>query len=135
MTGGYPDWFISGLSDGGDGSRDRANLAVQVAVLILIAVDIGGFVGAVSRDVARLAATVAALAGGVQGAATGSSAVARDVAELATSIALHGLSLAIAGIVVRATALVAGSGTGAASKAAAAGEPVESPTADGTTTA
>lgn len=58
-----------------------------------------------------LAAAVAGLASGVEGAAVRGRAVAGDVTELAAGIALHGLSLAVAGEVVWPTALVAGGGT------------------------
>jgi hypothetical protein len=84
--------------------------------------------------VAGLAATVAGLSSSVQRATVGSGAVAGDVAcqsqsrhlhyavnlltKLATSVAFHGLSLAVAGKVVRSTALVAGGRAGAASEAA-----------------
>jgi hypothetical protein len=68
--------------------------------------------------VASLTTAVASLASSVERAAVGSSAVAGDVAEFAAGVALHGLSLAITGKVVRATALVAGSRTRTASEAA-----------------
>lgn len=64
-----------------------------------------------------LGALVADLAGLAERTTVGSSAVPRDVAELATGIALHGLSLAVTGEVVRATAFVASSSTGVAAKA------------------
>ncbi|PVI06662.1 hypothetical protein DM02DRAFT_724010 [Periconia macrospinosa] len=64
--------------------------------------------GAFTRNVARLAASVAGLAGSVERAAVRSSAVARDVTKLAASVALHGLSLAVASKVVGSAALVAG---------------------------
>lgn len=80
----------------------------------------GALVGrAVARDVASLGALVANLAGGAERAAVGRGAVTRDVAELAAGVALHGLSLAVAGEVVGATALVAGGGTGVATESAA----------------
>lgn len=83
-----------------------------------------------------LTAAVASLASGVEGAAVRSGAVARDVAELAAGVALHGLSLAITGEVVGATALVAGSRARAASEAAAATEGTgETATAHGGTAA
>jgi len=67
-----------------------------------------GFSGsAIFADVSRLAALVARLSGGVQGTSIGSGAVARDVAQFATGIALHGLRLAIAGIVVGSATFVA----------------------------
>jgi len=62
--------------------------------------------------VTGLAALVANLALlRVDRAAVGRSAIPRDVSKLAASIALHGLSLAVAGKVVRSAALVAGSRT------------------------
>ena len=96
-----------------------------------IAVDLG--LRAVAGDVASLTAAVARLAGCVEGAAVGGSAVTRDVAwervssgrhrgvaahtELAASVALHGLSLAVAGKVVGASTLVAGGRARATSEA------------------
>lgn len=59
---------------------------------------------------ASLGTLVADLAGGAEGAAVGGSAVTGDMAELAAGVALHGLSLAVTGEVVGATALVAGRG-------------------------
>ena len=58
-----------------------------------------------------LGTLVADLAGGAQRPTVGSGTIARDVAQLAAGVALHGLSLAITGEVVGATALVAGRGT------------------------
>lgn len=81
-----------------------------------------------------LTAAVASLAGSVEGAAVGGSAVARDVAELAAGVALHGLSLAVAGKVVGATALVAGSRARAAGEATT-GEAAVAATAHGGTAA
>jgi len=72
--------------------------------------------------VTGLAAAVAGLARGVQWAAVGSSAVTGDVTELSAGVALHGLSLAIAGEVVGSTALVAHRGTTAAKASTATGE-------------
>lgn len=83
---------------------------------------------------AGLTALVASLASGVEGTAVGGGAVAGDVAELAAGVALHGLSLAITGKVVGATALVAGGGTRAAGEAAT-GEAAVTATAHGGTTA
>jgi hypothetical protein len=68
--------------------------------------------------VAGLAALVAGLAGGVERTTVGGGAVARNVAKLAAGIALHGLSLAVTGKVVGATALVASRRARAASEAA-----------------
>jgi hypothetical protein len=63
--------------------------------------------------VANLAAAVAGLATlAVKRAAVGRGAVAGDVTELAASVALHALGLAVARVVVGATALVAGGSTG-----------------------
>lgn len=84
---------------------------------------------------ASLAALVAGLASSVQGAAVGSSAIPGDVAELAASIALHGLSLAIASEVVGATALVASSGTRAVGEASTTIAADEATTAHRSTTA
>lgn len=82
-----------------------------------VAVDLS--LGALAGDVAGLAAAVAGLASSVQRATVGSGAVARDVAELSAGVALHGLSLAVAGKVVGAAALVASSRARAASETAA----------------
>lgn len=62
---------------------------------------------AVPRDMPSLAAAVARLARLVERPAVRRRAVARDVAKLAASVALHGLRLAVAREVVRATAFVA----------------------------
>jgi hypothetical protein len=63
--------------------------------------------------VANLAASVAGLATfAVQWTAIGGSAVARDVAKFSASIAFHGLSLAIARVMVGSSALVARRSTG-----------------------
>lgn len=105
--------------------------SIQV-VLLNLAVGVG-LVGAVTRNMAGLAALVAGLAGSVEGAAVGSGAIAGDVAELAAGIALHGLSLAVASKVVRATALIAGSRASTASETTTA-EAAEAATANGGTT-
>lgn len=83
---------------------------------------------------AGLAALVAGLSGRVEGTAVGGGAVARDVTELAAGVALHGLSLAITGEVVGATALVAGSRARATSEAAAGEAASVAATAHGSTT-
>ena len=80
-----------------------------------VTVDLG--LGAIARDVAGFTTAVAGLSGCVERTAVGGSAVAGDVAKLAASVALHGLSLAVAGEMVRSTALVA-SCRATASKAA-----------------
>jgi hypothetical protein len=69
--------------------------------------------------VTSLGALVADLTGGAERATVGSGAVTRDVTELAAGVALHSLSLAVAGEVVGATALVAGSGARVATEATA----------------
>lgn len=121
------------LSHGGNrsnrGSRDVAqiNLGRDLAGGVLLR--------AVPRDVTGLAALVAGLASSVKRATVGSSAVSGDVAELAAGVALHGLSLAVTGKVVGATALVASSGTGAASETTTAVTTGEAATAHGGTTA
>jgi hypothetical protein len=77
--------------------------------------------------VASLTTPVASLASSVEWASIRGRAVTRDVTELAASVALHGLSLAIASEVVRATALVAagsattGEATAATGKATSEG--------------
>lgn len=75
---------------------------------------------AVPGDVAGLTALVAGLASSVEGTAVGSGAVAGNVTQLTTSVALHGLSLAVAGKVVRAAALVAGGRSGTTAEATSA---------------
>ena len=76
---------------------------------------------------ASLATPVAGLASSVERATVRGRAVTGDVTELAASVALHGLSLAVASEVVRATALVAagsaatGETTTAASEATSEG--------------
>lgn len=117
-------------SGGSDGLRNGLTFA-EVGLgghLLFNSVGVGSL-GAVARDVTGLAAAVAGLAGRVQGTAVGGGAVARDVTELATGVTLHGLRLAVAGVVVRTAALVASGLTGSAgveatasvSEAAAAG--------------
>lgn len=136
--------LVSRLSDssrGSNGRRDRGSCRSRSRV----AVDLS--LGAVPRDVAGFAAAVAGLAGSVEWAAIGSGAVTGNVSygksmalhriqttiltELATGVALHGLSLAITGEVVRSATLVAGSRASAASEAA----PEASVTATGSTSA
>jgi hypothetical protein len=89
-----------------NGSRGRVGLAVDRS-------DAGGVNGlsAVSADVAGLAAPVAGLASSVERATVRGRAVTGDVTELTASVALHGLSLAVASKVVRAAALVAAGST------------------------
>lgn len=124
---------LSNRGNGGNGgsSETRATVASVQVVLLNLAVGVG-LVGAVTRDVAGLAALVAGLAGSVERTAVGSGAIAGDVTELAAGVALHGLSLAVAGKVVRATALVAGSGASTASEATTA-ETAEAAAANGST--
>ena len=71
-----------------------------------VTVDLG--LRAVARDVAGFTAAVAGLSSRVERTAVGGGAVAGDVTELAASIALHGLSLAVAGEMIRSAALVTG---------------------------
>jgi hypothetical protein len=89
---------------------------------------------AVTGDVARFTALVASLTGGVKRTAVGGGAVPRDVTELSTSIALHGLSLAVTGKVVGATALVASRRASATSETTAAETASKSSTAGRRTT-
>jgi hypothetical protein len=104
------------LSHGGDrshrslGSRNAANIDFRGNLAV------GVLLGAVARDMAGLTALIASLAGSVQRAAIGSGTVAGNVTEFTTSIALHSLSLAITGIVVGTTTLVACGRTRAASE-------------------
>jgi hypothetical protein len=109
--------YLSDRSDGGDGGgRDAAqvNLGGDLAICVLLR--------AVAGDVTSLAALVAGLAGSVKRAAVGGGAVTGDVTQLATSVAFHGLSLAVTGEMVGATALVASGRTRATSEAAATTE-------------
>lgn len=99
-SGGIGSLDGQGSSSGSICSSNRCGFAVGLVLLVALA-----------GDVASLAAAVASLAGSVERASVGSSALAGDVAKLTTSIALHGLSLAIASEVVGATALVACSRT------------------------
>jgi hypothetical protein len=83
-------------------------------------------------DVADLAASVAGLSLVVrQRTAVGRGAIPRDVAELAAGVALHGLRLAVAGVVVRPAALVAGRRSWGRAVAAAAASSVASAAAAG----
>ncbi len=83
---------------------------------------VGVLLRAVARDMASLSALVAGLASGVERPTIGSRAVARNVSELAAGIALHSLSLAITGKVIRAAALIARGRAGAASESTTAAE-------------
>jgi len=67
---------------------------------------------AIFGDVTHLAAAIASLGTFVsEGTSVGCRAVARDVAEFTARVALHGLRLTVASIVVWSTALVACGGT------------------------
>ena len=102
------------LSNGSNGSNWRRDV---VDVDLSVDLTVGVLLRAVARDVAGFTTLIACLAGRVEGATVRSSAVAGDVAKLSASIALHGLSLAVAGKVVGTTALVARGRAGAAGKA------------------
>jgi hypothetical protein len=98
------------LSDWGDRGNGRSRDAGSgVHVDILVDLTVGSLLRTVTGDVASLTALVAGLASSVQGTTVRGSAITGDVTELATSVALHGLSLAVASEVVRSAALVAGS--------------------------
>lgn len=71
---------------------------------------------------ASLATPVAGLASSVERATVRGRAVTGDVTELAASVALHGLSLAVASEVVRATALVAAGSAATSETTTAASE-------------
>lgn len=118
-------------SDRSHGSCDvvDVNLGVDLAT--------GSLLWAVTGDVTSLTTLVASLSSGVQGATVGGGAVAGNVTELATRVALHGLSLAIAGKVVRTTALVASSRarTAGETTTAAIGTRVATAAGDGSTSA
>jgi hypothetical protein len=100
-----------------NGSRGRVGLAVDGS-------DTGGVNGlsAITADVSSLTAPVAGLASSVKRATVRGRAVTGDVTELAASVALHGLSLAVASKVVGAAALVAASSTATSETTAAASE-------------
>ena len=100
-----------------NGSRGRVGLAVDGS-------DAGGVngLGAVTADVASLTAPVAGLSGSVERATVRGRAVTGDVTKLAASVALHGLSLAVASEVVGTTALVAAGSTATGETTAAASE-------------
>jgi hypothetical protein len=89
-------------------SSNRCRLAIGLILLVAFAGDMSG-----------LATAVASLASSVERASIGSSALARNVSKLTTSVTLHGLSLAVAGKVVRTTALVASSRARATSETTA----------------
>lgn len=122
------------LSHRGNRGHGGSGDVVKVHNLV-VDLGVGGLLGAIARDVTSLTTLVASLTSSVQGAAVGSSAIPGDVAELAASIALHGLSLAIASEVVGATALVASSGTRAVGEASTTIAADEATTAHGSTTA
>lgn len=125
---------LSNRGNGGNGGSSETRASVVNVQVILLDLAVGvGLVGAVARDVAGLAALVAGLAGSVERAAVRSRAIAGDVAELAASVALHGLSLAVACEMVGSAALVAGSGTSTANEATTA-ETAETATANGDAT-
>ena len=71
---------------------------------------------------ASLATPVAGFASSVERATVRGRAVTGDVTELAASVALHGLSLAVASEVVGTTALVAAGSTAASETTAATSE-------------
>lgn len=102
--GGGGSWCRDRGSDGGDWCTT-------------FSVDVG--LGAFARDVSSFTAAVAGLSGSVQRSAVRGRAIARDVTEFSARIALHGLSLAVAGEVVWPATLVAGSWASTASKATA----------------
>lgn len=121
------------LSHGGNRSNRRSRDVAHVNLGRDLAR--GVLLRAVPRDVTGLAALVASLASSVKRATVGSSAVPGDVAKLAAGVALHGLSLAVTGKVVGATALVASSGTRATSETTTAVTTGEATAAHGGTTA
>lgn len=89
--------------------------------------------GAVPADVASLTAPVAGLACSVERTTIGGRAVTGDVTKLAASVALHGLSLAVASEVVGATALVTAGGTATGKPTTAAGKATPEGSASTTT--
>jgi hypothetical protein len=97
-----------GLDRDHSGNRNGRDTTVAVDLCL----------GAVAGDVASLTAAVARLTSRVERTAVRGSAVTGDMAELAAGVALHGLSLTIAGKVVGASTFVAGGRTRATSEAA-----------------
>ena len=126
--------LMSRLSDSSRRSNGRGNGSSGRSSSSSSRVAVDFSLGAVPRDVAGFTAAVAGLAGSVEWAAVGSGAVTGNVSygksmalhrirttiltELAAGVALHGLSLAITGEVVRSATLVASSRASAASEAA-----------------
>lgn len=105
------------LSHGGGGSY-RSNSGRNGSSAV--AVDLS--LGAVARDVAGFTTAVAGLTRGVERAAVRGRAIAGDVTKLAAGVALHGLSLAVAGEMVRSAALVASGRTAASESTPEAAE-------------
>jgi hypothetical protein len=130
---------MSSLSNRGDRGNGSCRNLGEINFVGAGVVDIGllrcVLLRAVAGNVASLTASVAGLAGSVEWAAVGSCAIAGDVTELATSVALHGLSLAIAGKVVGTTALVASGRTRTAREATTAITASKSAAAHRSTTA
>lgn len=102
-----------------DRSNRRGSNIGHVDLIVNLGSD-GGLLRAITRYVTGLSTLIAGLAGSVEGAAVGSRAITGNVAEFATGVALHRLSLTIAGEMVGTAALVAGSGARAASETATA---------------
>jgi hypothetical protein len=100
----------------GDDGLDRDYSGNRNGRDTTVAVDL--CLGAVAGDVASLTAAVARLTSRVERTAVRGRAVTGDMAELAAGVALHGLSLTIAGKVVGASTFVAGGRTRATSEAA-----------------
>lgn len=95
------------LSSRGSGGRRSSSLSSS-RVTLFLALAVGVLGRAIARDVAGLATSIARLSSGVKRASVRSGAVTRDVSEFTASVALHGLGLAITGVVIRPAALVAG---------------------------
>lgn len=117
-----------GLSSSGDPLKDlcdRSNRGddwSDTEIDITAKVTIGSLLWAVTGDMASLATLVASLASSVERTTVRGSAISGDVTELAASVALHSLSLAISGEVVRSTALVTSSRTWSTNKSSARSE-------------
>ncbi|KAI1262611.1 hypothetical protein F5Y18DRAFT_147250 [Xylariaceae sp. FL1019] len=116
------------------GNRRDGSRSGDLGIYRDVSAGSGVLLRAIPRDVTSLAALVASLACGVQRATVGGGAVSGDVTKLPTSVALHSLSLAVTGEVVRTTALVASSRTRATSKTATT-TVAEATTTHGNTTA
>jgi hypothetical protein len=130
---------MSSLSNRGDGGNGSCRDLGEIDFVIGGVVDVGllrcVLLRAIAGNVACFTTSVAGLASSVEWASVGSCAIAGDVTKLATGVALHGLSLAIAGKVVGTATLVARGRTRTAWEAATAITASKSATSHRSTTA